>query len=156
MKASVEVKADILKAMLAEDRQEVRRSQALIYSVMSGFIIAALTLTSIFVKPETAANPIQMQKTIHAVYWIDILILPVIWITFLIMKRDVTNAQKCVRLRQRMIHELDDSITPYPDLDMTPPATEPPDIKHRHLWWVPILATFVIGLQALFFWLAYS
>ena len=149
MKVRVEVKADILKAMLAEDRQEVRSARSLVYSMTSAFIIASFTLTSILLRPDSAPSPMQSQRTVHIVFIMDACIVPVIWVIFAVLKRHVTNAQKCVRLRQRLINGLDDSIQPYPDLDIAPPALDPPDIKHRDLWWVPIIATAMISLQAL-------
>jgi len=148
VKASVQVKADILKAMLAEDRQEVRTARSLIYSMTSAFIIASFTLTSILLKPDSTPDSGQSQKAVHIVFVMDACIVPVIWVIFGVLKRHVRNAQKCVRLRQRLINSLDDSVQPYPDLDIAPTPTEPPDIRHGDLWWVPIIATVMIGLQA--------
>jgi hypothetical protein len=77
MKASVEVKADILKAMLADDRLEVRTARSLIYSVISAFIIASFTLTSIALKPEAVISAAQTNRGDRIIFWIDVLIIPV-------------------------------------------------------------------------------
>lgn len=147
MKAPIAVKADILKAMLADDRQEVRTARSLVYSVTSAFIIASFTLTSFLLKPDSTANPSQINRADRIIFMIDLLIIPVMWVIFGALKRYVANAQRCVRLRQRLINELDENTNAETDLKVDPPALAEPDVKHHDLWWIPGVATVVIVLQ---------
>lgn len=148
MKASIEIKADILKAMMADDRQEVRAARSLVYSVNSAFIIASFTLTSILLKPDLSSGAVQARRADHIIFMIDILIIPVMWVIFGVLKRYVTHAQQCVRLRQDLINDLNEKDTEV-DLNIAPWPKHPPDIKHNDLWWIPGIATVVIALQVI-------
>jgi hypothetical protein len=149
MKAPIAVIADILKTMMIEDRQEVRTARSLIYSVTSAFIIASFTLTSILLKPESNPAPTQTKRIDHIIFMIDILIVPVMWMLFALLKRYVTNAQRSVRLRQQLINGLNESTNAETDLDIAPWPKDPPDVQHNDLWWVPVIATAVITLQVI-------
>jgi hypothetical protein len=85
MKAPIAVKADILKTMMIEDRQEVRTARSLIYSVTSAFIIASFTLTSILLKPEANPATAQTKRIDHIIFMIDVLIVPVMWMLFALL-----------------------------------------------------------------------
>lgn len=147
MKASIAVKADILKAMLADDRLEVRTARSLVYSVISAFIIASFTLTSIALKPEAAVNAVQANRGDRIIFWIDLLIIPVMWVVFFALKRYVKSAQRCVHLRQDLINALNEDDMGR-DLIIDPPAPQPKHpVQHNDLWWMPIVGTTVIVLQ---------
>jgi hypothetical protein len=149
MKAPIEVKADILKAMLADDRLEVRTARSLVYSVISAFIIASFTLTSIALKPESVMNTAQTSRGDRIIFWIDLLIIPVMWVIFFALKRYVMHAQRCVHLRQDLMNKLDDTKNADHDLKIDIAAPEPQGggIKHHDLWWMPIIGTIVVVLQ---------
>ena len=149
MKAPIAVKADILKTMMIEDRQEVRTARSLIYSVTSAFIIASFTLTSILLKPESSPATIQTKRIDHIIFMIDLLIVPVMWMIFGLLKRYVTNAQRAVRLRQQLINGLNETTNAETDLDIAPWPKDPPDVAHNDLWWVPLIATAVVTSQVI-------
>jgi hypothetical protein len=147
MKAPIAVKADILKAMLADDRQEVRTARSLVYSVTSAFIIASFTLTSFLLKPDSTPSGNQTNRSDRIIFMIDLLIIPVMWVIFGALKRYVMHAQQCVRLRQQLINGLDENTNADTNLKVDMPALDPPDVKHHDLWWIPGIATVVIVLQ---------
>ncbi len=146
MKADTATKAAVLTAMLAEDRTEVRTVYAWMYGLTSAFTIASFTLTSLLLRPDSTSTAAQARIAVHIVCLMDICIVPLIWVIYWILKKQVTFAQQCVELRQRLLDGLDDSKK---QLEIAPPVTQEAGIKHNNLIWFPAIASTVLIFQAL-------
>lgn len=147
MKANISVKADLLKSLMLEDRQEVRGIRAMIYNLTSLLAVASFAITAFLIEKKPTVSP----TTICILT--DLLIIILAWGVFILLKRDLRVCRKCLCARQKLIMELDEAVEEKKD---TNPFSKPedvevkePDIKDTELKWLPILATFAILMKAL-------
>ena len=141
MKASSEVKIDLLKALIMEDRKEIRDIRAAIYKVTVLISTASFAATSFLL-----GRPFPHVKTIGSVT--DVLSVLILWVFFLRLKRDLFCGRQCLVARQRLLNSLGTADEPE-DLNPFPDARNcAPDVTDSELWVLPILATFAIGAKA--------
>jgi len=140
MKVNIQIRADILKALMLEDRQEVRTIRSMIYNVVSALAISSFALSSYLLKPSPSPASTRMAT--------DILIVVFIWAVFGQLKRDLYHSRQGLVVRQELIKRLDEGdkrdFDPFADA-----RTVIPDITDADLWWIPIAATAMSLLKAL-------
>jgi hypothetical protein len=144
MKTSLEVRADILKTLLVEDRHEVRGIRSSIYNVTTLLSTASFAISSFLVGQGQKLSHVSVMSSVT-----DGLLVLLLWVFFSRFKRDLYCARQCVVARQRLIKSLgtgaeSDDINPFPDA-----RNEEPDVTDSELWWLPILATVAITIKAL-------
>jgi hypothetical protein len=148
MKTNIEIKADILKTLMAEDRQEVRGIRATIYNVVTLLSTLSFGISSFLLGKQYHQATVMCLAT-------DALIVLLLWIFFARLKGDLYCCRQCLVARQNLIRKMDQNDTE--DLDPFPDARNViPDVSDSELWWIPILATAVIALKALVIWLLQS
>ena len=140
MKANIQIKASVLSAMMAEDRQEIRNIRSSIYNIVSLLTLSSFALTSFLIEKKRLINPTNICLLA------DILILIFLWIFFSRYKVDLYHCRQGLKIRQELINELDEDDTA--NLNPFPDASEVvPDIRDIELWWLPILATIGIVIK---------
>ena len=146
MKTSIEIKADVLKTLMTEDRQEIRGVRSMFYNVVALLSTASFAITSFLL-----GNQQLHQATLMCLVT-DALIVPLLWVFCVRLKRDLYCCRQCLVARQDLIRDLGKS--DLEDLDPFPDArTKTPDVSDSELWWLPILATAAIVLKSFLIWL---
>ncbi len=140
MKVNIQIKADILKTLMSEDRQEVRGLRASIYNYLSLF--AGLSFV---------ASPFLIEKFSSAPRGIFLLtdgvIVLFIWIIFLRLRQDLYHCRQCLEEREDLIKKLDE--TDNNEFDPLPDASKRiPKVTDSELWLLPELATAAIVLKS--------
>jgi hypothetical protein len=139
MKGDIHVKADVLKTIMSQDRQEIQALRASVYNVISALTLASFALTSFFFR---ATPP---PRSIHLTT--DLLLVLFIWMIYIRLRHDLYEARKGLVARQRLITALDDNPG---DLDPFPDARRVvPDIHDGDLWWIPMAGTVAILIKAI-------
>jgi hypothetical protein len=148
MKTSIEIRADLLKTLMTEDRQEVRGIRSAIYNVSTVLSTASFAITS-FLLGQKIPNASSM------CFVTDALIVLLLWVFFLRLKSDLYCCRQCLVGRQNLIRRLGTASEPE-DLDPFPDArTQKPDVTDSELWWLPILCTAAIAIKSLVVWLRF-
>lgn len=145
MKTTVEIKADILKTTMLQDRQEIQQLRSSVYNVISSLTVASFALSSwLFASRPPVARTMRLAT--------DLLMIVFIWVIFLKLKRDVGQARIGLKFRQNLItdlgtpqdhDELNVFANPYevyPDIKR--------DIKDNDLYWIPLMASAIILSKA--------
>ncbi len=150
MKASIEIRADLLKVLMTEDRNEIRGIRASIYNVISllataSFAITAFLLGQMFVYDASVISLLT-----------DGLLILILWVFFLRLKHDLYCCRQCLVARQNLIKALGtakepEDFNPFPDSQ-----AEKPDVTDSELWWLPILTTAAVAVKALVVWIKFS
>jgi hypothetical protein len=139
MKVNVQIRADILKALMLQDRQEIRIIRSMIYNVLSALTISSFALSAFLLRP----NP--SPATVRAAT--DVLIVLFVWVIFARLKRDLYHSRQGLVARQNLLRTLDEE--DLGDFDPFPYAVSvEPNIKDNDLWWIPIASTVMILLKA--------
>ena len=135
----LEVRADILKTAMLEDRQEIRLIKGRIYelsSILTGFSFA---VTAFLVgRSQPSVNP--------GLFFVlvDVSFLALLWASFLRLKVDLDIARKCLEAREDMIRGLkaddDTQFNPFPFVSWA----DKPRISENGLYWIVSLATLAI------------
>jgi len=140
----VELKVDLLKTAILEDRQEIRLLKGRIYelcSILTGFSFA---VTAFLVgRGQPSAN--------RGLFFllIDVSFLALLWSSFLRLKIDLDIARKCLEAREDMIRGLAlDSHAPFDPFPSVSWADKP-RISENSLYWIVALATMAIGAKML-------
>jgi hypothetical protein len=150
MKKSIEIRADFLKALMIEDRQEIRGIRSMIYNVVTLLSTASFAITSYIL----GQSPKGQHATLLSLLT-DGLIALLLWVLFLKLRMDLYSARQCLVLRQDLIkglgsaHETED-FDPFQDARKLTP-----DVVDSELWWLPILATAAIATKSLVVWLQF-
>jgi hypothetical protein len=103
MEPSLDIKMDILKVAMQEDRTEIRLIKDKIYSICIFITVSSFAVTAFLLDPKNAL------KT--AINWqffllIDISFLLLLWVLFIRLKIDLRNAHKCLEAREDMIRSI--------------------------------------------------
>ena len=137
MSLPLNLRAEILKTLMLEDRQEIRSIRLAIYQLIALVTLSSFGLTAFLLNSQL--------KNQLVFAFIDAMLLLIIWVGFLRLKVDLYHARQCQKLRERLIVELD---SPEGETSAFQPcqsaANEIPSITDADLKWVPILSTFVI------------
>ena len=141
MKTSIAIRADILKTLMLEDRQEIRTIRITVYKLMGLFASTSFAITSFLLG----------HNYIHAKYlcsMTDIFIVILVWLFFVRQKFDLNFVRKCLVARQNLIMNLNDANTsielnPFPDVKNTNS-----DVNDSDLWWIPCLLSITIAIKA--------
>jgi hypothetical protein len=140
MKASVEIKAEMLKAAWIEDRQEVRGIRTSVYNITTLLCGLSFAVTSFLFDKHFATNVVPV--TVVA----DAMLIVLLWAFVMQLKRDLRCSRQCLTLRQDLIRSLNetnnDDLDPFPDA-----STVTPDIEDRELWRLPTFATVAIVMK---------
>lgn len=132
MKADIGIQADILKTMMSNAQEELRRFHASIYNVISALTVASYLLTAFLLGRKEAA----------AVWIADGGILGVVWGLFLQFKWIIRGIRKGLVSIQNKIENLDKNKDELVGLFAKPECE--PDISDNYLWWFPIVSTVAI------------
>jgi hypothetical protein len=144
MKGTTETKLDILKALMAEDRQEIRGIRQAVYSAVVWLSTASFAITAFLLgKGRDLPNgPAMCVLT-------DALIIVLLWALFLGLRQDLYHCRQALGARQRLVGLLGTAEEPE-DIDLFPDATaEMPDIADRDIWRLPLLASAAIAIKSL-------
>lgn len=139
---SIETRADLLKALLVEDRNEIRGIRAAIYSLTTVLVTAGFAITAFLYGKDAIRNASALAWTT------DALTVVMLWIVFLRLKRDLYACRQCLVARQNLVLQLpaanaSDPFNPFPDA-----RRETPDVRDTELWGLPILATGLMAANA--------
>jgi hypothetical protein len=149
MKTSIEIRADILKTLMVEDRNEIRGIRASIYNVTTLLATASFAITAFLLGQKVSSAPCMCLMT-------DGLLILLLWIFFLRLKRDLHRGRQCLIARQQLIKNLGTPTEP-DDLDVFPDARDQkPDVTDSELWWLPILTSATVAIKALIVWLLFA
>jgi len=144
MKTKIETQADMLKALISEDRQEIRGIRASVYNLTVLLATASFAITAFLIGRE-------YYRTNWLCLVTDVLIILFIWLLVARLKHDLYACRQCLFARQALIRALDQDDPK--DLDPFPDArTMKPDIRDSELWWVPVIAMVAIGLKSILVW----
>jgi hypothetical protein len=115
MKTSIEIRADILKTLMVEDRQEIRGIRSSIYNITTLISTASFAISSFLLGHSEKLSHASLMCSVT-----DGLLVLLLWVFFLRLKGDLYCSRQCLVLRQYLITglgtatELDD-INPFPD-----------------------------------------
>ncbi len=151
MKMSIEMRADLLKTLMVEDRQEIRGIRSSIYRLTTLLATAPFAITAFLLGRDHVLPVSSLTCSI-----IDALFVFLLWAIFWRLKRDLYRSRQCLAARQKMIGDLEtafavDLFNPFQDA-----RNQTPDVKDSELWFLPILATFVIVIKALVVYYQFS
>jgi len=148
MKVPFEIKADILKTAMQEDRSEIRIIKGRIY-----YICSFLTASSFAVTAFIFGNQQKLVFMENRLFFllIEVSFIMLLWALFARLKTDLTNARKCLQAREKLIRELNDKdekpLDPFPDA-----SKEKLTITENGLYWVVFLASLALILKICVVW----
>lgn len=142
MEPRLEIRVDLLKTAMQEDRIETRLIKDKIYSICTFITISSFAVTSFIIGPKN-------ESITTIVSWkyfllIDISFLLLLWVLFIRLKIDLQNARICLEAREYMIsnvHKHNNEIfNPFPAVDMR----KMPRISENGLYWIVCIASFAL------------
>jgi hypothetical protein len=149
MKTSIEIRADVLMALITEDRTEIRGIRASIFNVTSLIATAFFAITAFLLGKDVSHASVLCRVT-------DGLLVLLLWVFFLRLKRDLYCCRQCLVARQHLIRNLGTANDPE-DLDPFPDArSQLPDVTDSELWWLPILTSVAVATKAFMVWLQFA
>jgi hypothetical protein len=149
MKATIEIRADILKTAWVEDRNEVRGIRDSIHNIAILVATASFAITAFLI-----AHSVHNASKLNLVS--DGLLLILLWTFYWIRRRDLYHCRQCLTARERLIQSLGTADEPN-DLDPFPSAAKmEPGIDDAELKWLPILTTAIIIIKAILVLVAIS
>lgn len=143
MKVSISIKAEMLKALMQEDRKEIRLVKDRIYSICTLLTVSSFAVTSFLLGSEQPLG-----KTWSWLFFllIDVSFIMLLWVLFVWLKRDLTLARKCLQARERMIRNLSEdeggAFDPIPNA-----SAEELTIREGGLYLIVSLATLALILK---------
>lgn len=147
MKTSVEIKADILKAVMLEDRKEVRDIRSAIYNRVYILTVSSFALVSFVLAKE---NDISLKRASGCLIW-DAVIILLIWLLFRLLMKDLYVSRQCLEMRQELINKLYKGDENSSDLnvfrdckDLPSGKKRVPGVKDSELKWIPVFSTLMI------------
>jgi hypothetical protein len=144
------MKNDFLWTAWQEDRTEIRLTRDRIYSICTFITVASFAVTAFLVGKD---RPL-LKEWNTLLLMIDISFAVLLWAIFSSLKRDLSNARKCLELREKLICEHLDKGTVCTN-PFLPALAKKPRIKEHALYLVPVLATIAILLKVVAVWLMY-
>ena len=146
MELGIEIRADILKTAMQEDRNEIRLIKDRIYASCSALTLAAFAVAAFLLgRPESAGN----HRLLYFLALVDLSVITLIWAVFKRLQADLLNARKCLQARERMIRNLKEidghDWNPFPNA-----SKEKVTIKETSLYLEPTIATFALLLMLVF------
>jgi hypothetical protein len=146
MKTNIQLKADILKSLMIEDRQEIREIRAAIYNRIYILTVSSFALVAFLFK-DKVLSPSRVSICLIT----DLVIIVLIWILFFRLKKDLYHTRQCLEARQELINRLDETNTD--DLNVFPNTSNRiPEIKDPEIVWIPNLSTVAIVIMMLITW----
>ncbi len=136
------LRADLLKALMLEDRTEIRTIRLALYHTVSFVTVSSFVLAAFL------ANSQLKNFLFYAL--IDVLLLLIIWVVFARLMGDLHHARQCQKLRERLVVALDTAegeagpFRPFQSAE-----DEIPSITDTELKWLPILATIAIAAKVI-------
>ncbi len=145
MKGSIEIKADILKTFIQEDRNEIRIIRDKIHNITSSMVVASFAITAfLFGKLDAKIS----EKAKDYSILVDFLLICLMLLSFLLLKRQLVHARKALIFRQNLLNNLtdDDQI----DINVFDNAEHAaPDIPDSDLNWFVGLAVSMLILKVI-------
>ncbi|MBI4644416.1 MAG: hypothetical protein HY790_11450 [Deltaproteobacteria bacterium] len=149
MEGRLETKADILKTFIQEDRNEIRIILNRIQGITSSLVVSSFAITAFLFGKHEASIP---KRPEYYSVLVDFLLIALITVVFFILKKNLVNARKALKLRQDLLNNLKED--DQNDLNLFPdPKGVIPDIHDTDLYWFVglaismIIAKIVIGLR---------
>jgi hypothetical protein len=99
----LKIKADLLKTVMQEDRNEIRLIRERIFNTIYFTTVSSFGITSFLLINKNIA--IQYKSGIF-IFVADIAFLSLLLIIFIRLKKDLENARKCLELREELIQDL--------------------------------------------------
>jgi len=146
MKPGLEIKMDILKTAMQEDRTEIRLIKDKIYSICTFVTVSSFAVTSFLLDPK---NVLKTAISWQFFLLIDISFLLLLWVLFVRLKIDLKNARICLEAREDMIRstckEEDEVFDPFRKVDMQ----KMPRILENGLYWIVCVASLALAMKLL-------
>lgn len=145
MEPSLEIRLDLLKTAIQEDRIEIRLIKDKIYSICTFITIASFAVTSFLLGPNN-----ELIETI--VSWkyfllIDVSFILLLWVLFIRLMIDLKNARICLEAREDMICNVHmhnrEIFNPFPAFDMN----KVPRISENGLYWIVCIASLALMMK---------
>lgn len=148
MQLSPEIKLDLLKTAMIEDRTEIRLIKDRINSICTFITISSFAISSFLLgqKNETAFN----------ISWkffllVDISFILLLWVLFMRLKSSLQKARKCLEAREDMIRDMgkidadntDKDFDPFQSIDLQ----SKPRLRDNSLYWIVGVATLVLLMK---------
>ncbi len=144
MEPSLEIRMDILKTAMQEDRTEIRLIKDKIYSICTFITVSSFAVTSFLLDPKNV-----LRTTISWQFFllIDISFLLLLWVLFIRLKIDLQNARICLEAREDMIRSIhkeeNEVFNPFPRVDMQ----KMPRISENGLYWIVCIASLALSMK---------
>lgn len=139
MQIGIELKAELLKTTMQEDRIEIRLIKAQTYNLCSFMTVSSFAVTAFLFGPPQLAPKLGRSFLLL----IDVSFIVLLWALFARLKIDLTNARKCLQARERLIRQFDREddapFDPFPDA-----SQEILTIREHGLYWIVGLASFAL------------
>jgi hypothetical protein len=140
----VEVRAELLKTVMLEDRQEIRLLKGRIYELCSILTGLSFGVSSFLIG---RGQPTRNRWLFFLLT--DLSFLALLWVSFLRLKRDLDIARQCLEAREDMIRDLgtpqEGPFNPFPNVGWA----DRPKISENGLYWLAWLATLTIAVKML-------
>ena len=147
MKTNIQLKADILKTLMTEDRREIRDIRSAIYNRIYILTASSFALVSFLLK-DNRLSPAR----VHICLITDLVIILLLWTLFFRLKKDLYRSRQCLEVREELINGLDEANAN--DLDVFPNASKLADgseriprIKDPEIVWIPMFSTAAILIK---------
>ena len=148
MKTSIEIRAELLKTLMTEDRNEIRGIRTSIYNVTSLLATASFAISAFLIGQKSGHLSVISLMT-------DVMLVLLLWLFFLRLKQDLYCCRQCLVARQNLIKALGTPMEPE-DFDPFPDARAlRPDVTDSELWWLPILTSAAVAIKSLVVWLQF-
>lgn len=151
MKGSINIKADILKTFIQEDRNEIRIIRERVHNITASIVVASFAITA-FLLGQVNAEISKKAKEYSIL--IDSLLICLIILSFLVLKQQLVHARKAIKFRQNLLNGLidDDQIDIDPFDNPKRKHTNPDMSDSDLLWFVGLavsmlIAKVIIGIQ---------
>ncbi len=152
MKLSIELKFEMLKTAMQEDRNEIRLIKGQIYNVCSFLTVSSFAVTSFLIGD---LDKLGSNANGFLFLLIDVSFIALLWTLFARLKTDLTNARKCLQVREGMIRKLnepdEESFDPFPDASKVKLT-----ITENGLYWLAGLATCALVVKLMLVCFAFA
>ena len=143
MKVSIDNQVNVLVALIAEDRQEVRDHQQAIQNATTFLAAASFGITAFLLGSKSQVP--------HYHIYADVPIVLLLWRVTLRLMRDLLSVRRCLEAREALLMACDEDrpgvLDPFP-----PEGKETPRINDNNLLYLPALVTVAIFIKEAMLW----
>ena len=137
----LEIKADLLKTLMQEDRNEIRLIRERIINTISFITVSSFAVTSFLI---SSKNITSQQKLSLLTSLVDVAFLLLLWMIFLRLKEDLKNARRCLELREELIQDLPSSQADNFQMFLSTDNRKAPKILDNELYWLVSVASIAV------------